>query len=223
LPNYSGVGSSSSFTVGIIKTLSELKGTKAYRDKEVLAKAAIEIERHRLKEKGGYQDQIFAAVGSINSIRFTKDSFTVEPILLSPWVEEDLLAHLMIFYTKMQRRSCDVASSYSDVKEIGARNVVLAEKTLEVIHRQKFNELGAILTEGWNLKKQLSDKVTCSEVDELVKTGLESGGLGCKIMGSGGGGFLLFVVDPSKRKRLKAALPLVEVPFKIDHEGSKIL
>jgi D-glycero-alpha-D-manno-heptose-7-phosphate kinase len=223
IPAGSGTGSSSAFATSLINALSHLKGSKIYEDKEVLAKAAIEVERYRLKESGGLQDQCWSSFGGLNAIRFHKREFSVEPILLSPWVEEDFLAHICIFYTNVQRNSYDVSSTYTDIRRVGARNVILAEKAIEAIHKHKFAELGSLLQEAWQLKKDLSAKVSNDSIDELVKTGLESGALGCKLMGSGGGGFLLFVVDPSKRKRLKAALPLVEVPFKIDHEGSKIL
>ena len=228
LPARSGLGSSSSFTVGLIHALTCLNGRII--SKEQLAKNAIHIEQNIIKENVGSQDQISAAYGGFNHIRFhSDDSFDVEPVILPKVRKEELEDHLMLFFTGFSR----IASTIAGSKIANLKN---REKELKCMHDMvkqaiellqdssvSIEEFGRLLDQSWQLKRKLSEKVSTPEIDELYEIAISSGAIGGKILGAGGGGFLLIFAKREKQLSIRKALNhLVHVPFKFENAGSTV-
>lgn len=228
LPARSGMGSSSSFTVGLLHALYALQGRMI--SKYQLAKESIYIEQECLKETVGSQDQISAAYGGFNYITFLPNNeFTVKPIILRKDIIEELNLHLMLFYTGIKRTASDVASSYVDDIERKGRQLRimkdLVDESMMILGKgDDIKSFGELLHETWQLKRSLSDKVSNSYVDELYNESMAAGAIGGKITGAGGGGFLLLFVPPASQPQVKERLnKLVHVPFKFDFSGSQII
>jgi D-glycero-alpha-D-manno-heptose-7-phosphate kinase len=229
LPARSGLGSSSSFTVGLLNAISALRGRMvAARE---LATAAIRIEQEVLQESVGSQDQIWAAYGGTNVINFLPDdTFQVTPLIMSVERRKELQASLALYFTGLSRFATSIAA-----KKIA--NFAVREQQLSAIasmvpeavdilsdDRRPLSELGALLHEGWQLKRQLADAVSTPVIDEIYEAGRAAGALGGKLLGAGGGGFLLFFIDPAKRAALRERLAkLIEVQVEIGSPGSKIV
>lgn len=229
LPARSGLGSSSSFTVGLLNALHALQGTMA--SKQALADDAIHVEQHLLAENVGCQDQIASAFGGLNRVDFHRDrSFSVTPIVCPPSRLEMLRAHLMLFFTGATRISSDVIARQA---RNTARNTAVlmqmkaqVQTAVEVLCDSLIDirEFGSMLHEGWQLKKSLSDGVSTSLIDEAYTAARRAGALGGKVLGAGGGGFMLFFVPPEAHGAVRDALGrLVHVPFGFDHDGSRII
>jgi D-glycero-alpha-D-manno-heptose-7-phosphate kinase len=228
LPARSGMGSSSAFTVGLLHALQAIKGRMFSRHQ--LALEAIRFEQQVMKETVGSQDQVSAAYGGFNRIEFhSRGDITVTPITIPRSRIEELQDHLMLFYTGIQRTSSQVSDSY-------AKNLHAREKQLHLMRQlvdeamailnseQDLRQLGTLLRTAWDAKRSLSDQVSSQQVDSLVDQALRAGALGGKLTGAGGGGFLLLVVEPELRSRVKAALSnLLHVPFRFEWSGSHIL
>jgi D-glycero-alpha-D-manno-heptose-7-phosphate kinase len=228
LPARSGMGSSSSFVVGLLHALYALKGVMP--SKHQLATEAIHVEQELIKETVGSQDQVSAAYGGLNQISFGKNGdIAVRPVTLSRERFIELNSHLMLFYTGIKRTASNVAKSYVD--DLAAREEQLfalngmVDKALEILAGNRcICSFGEMLHESWQLKRSLSDKVSNDRVDELYRTARENGAIGGKITGAGGGGFLLLFVPPSAQARVRAALrELLFVPFKFQKSGSEII
>ena len=229
LPARSGLGSSSSFTVGLINAMYSLKG--AVKSKEELAKTAIHIEQELIKECVGSQDQISAAYGGFNKIEFnTDDSFSVKPQLINSNRKQDLNKHLLLFFTGISRYSSEVAASQilnmkncvTQMRElqemVDEGSKILCSKTIPLA------EFGRLLDMAWQNKKSLSNKITSPIIDDLYKTAIKAGAKGGKILGAGGGGFVLFFVEPDYHERVKVALShLTYVPFKFETTGTQVV
>jgi D-glycero-alpha-D-manno-heptose-7-phosphate kinase len=229
LPARSGLGSSSAFTVGLLNALSALESRMA--NKRDLAREAIRIEQDVLKESVGSQDQLWAAYGGFNRIEFFPDgSFDVQPIIMKPKRREELLQSMMLFFTGFSRFATDFAQeqisnvdrSKSQLRAIRAmvdRAVdILADETTPIL------ELGELLHESWQLKRELGSRVSNREIDEIYEAGRAAGAVGGKLLGAGGGGFMVFLVDPAKREGVRERLKqLIHVTVGIDTEGSKIV
>lgn len=228
LPARSGMGSSSSFTVGLLNALYAHKGQMP--GKHRLAMESIHIEQNMIRETVGSQDQICAAYGGLNHIVFNPDeSIEVRPITISKEQVEELNAHLMLFYTGIKRIASDVARSY--VEDIDCRREQLqamsamVDQGLEIlIQCRPINEFGELLNEAWQHKRCLSEMVTNGDVDRWYAVARENGAIGGKLTGAGGGGFLLLFVPPEAQEQVRSALrELLHVPFDFENSGTQII
>jgi D-glycero-alpha-D-manno-heptose-7-phosphate kinase len=229
LPARSGLGSSSSFTVGLVHTLMALQGK--YASKDFLAAQAIRLEQDVMKEHVGSQDQVSAAYGGFNIIEFTRDDhFIVSPMILPRGRTEELQSHLMLFFTGLSRFASDVAKSKIDnfgkkEKELTRMGEMVTEAIM-ILQGQQSSvlEFGELLAEAWEYKRSLSDKVSTPEIDEIYTAGRRAGAIGGKLLGAGGGGFLLLFAKPEDQPAVRAALKnLVHVPFRFENAGSRVV
>jgi len=229
LPARSGLGSSSSFTVGMIHALMALKGR--YVSKEYLGTEAIRMEQQVLKEHVGSQDQVSAAYGGFNVIEFARDDhFVVSPMILGRERIEELQGRLMLFFTGLSRFASDVAKSKienfrkkeAELTRMGA----MVDQAIGILQNgaTSIDAFGELLAEAWEYKRSLSDKVSTPEIDELYAAGRNAGALGGKLLGAGGGGFLLMFARPERQPAVRAALKhLVHVPFRFESAGSRVV
>ncbi len=226
LPSFSGLGSSSSFVVGLLKSLYAFQGKEI--SKMALANEAINIEQEILKEPVGCQDQTFAAFGGFNIMRFAKDGIKVEPIVLDNERKKQFEDHLMLFFTGIKRRASEIVPNQIRKIDQNKENLEVMRKMVDQAHAilindSNFNEFGKLLDKSWRIKKTLDDAISNQEIDKMYETGLSAGALGGKLLGAGAGGFLLFFVPPKKRESLKQKLQLTEIPIKMSNHGSHIL
>ncbi|MFZ4681360.1 MAG: kinase [Terrimicrobiaceae bacterium] len=228
LPAYSGMGSSSAFTVGILHALHALRGEMV--SKRELATSAIEVEREKLRETVGCQDQITAAFGGFNHIEFpTSGDFRIEPIILTSGRLEEMEDHLMLFFTGVSRISSEIAGSYvKNLKANEAHLMQLQEKARLgkelLVSSGRLEEFGRLLHESWLGKKLLSEKVSSAGIDEIYEQARAAGAWGGKLLGAGGGGFLLLFVPPNHQKAVRQRLhKLIHVPIKFEANGSQII
>lgn len=229
LPARSGLGSSSSFTVGFLNALKALKGEMV--SKQDLADAAIHIEQQVLREPVGSQDQVAAAFGGFNQIHFHQDGgYDVQPLILDPLKKTWLESHLMLFFTGISRYSTDIAQT--KIQNLGNKQLELetmrqmVDEASGILYSRgtPIVEFGKLLHEAWMLKRQLSDKVTTPYIDEIYETARAAGAIGGKIMGAGGGGFMVFFVEPHNQDKVREQLArLIHVPFSFETGGSKIV
>jgi len=229
LPARSGLGSSSSFTVGLLNALHALDGQMV--TKQELAEKAIHIEQDVLMEAVGCQDQIWAAYGGINHIEFHPDcTFEVSPVVLPAARRTELQKSLMLFFTGFSRFATDFAKDQvnnlaqrtSQLKTM--RQMVAQALSILRSERTPIREIGSLLHEAWRLKRQLADSVSTQQIDEIYEAGLAAGAIGGKLLGAGGGGFIVFFVEPQNRERVRERLSkLIHVTFDSDQEGSKIV
>lgn len=228
LPARSGLGTSSSFAVGMLNAFYALKGK--YANKKRLSEDAIHLERVLCNEAGGWQDQIAAAYGGLNRINFNAEGFTVQPIIISPARKQSLNDHLMLFFTGFTRFSAEMQSANNvTAKSKTAQLLEMlelvdeAERVLEDVNAD-LDDFGRLLDHTWRLKRQTGAKISTGSIDELYEKGIKAGALGGKLLGAGGGGFLLFYVEPKKQPQVREALKdLLYVPFRFENEGSIIL
>jgi len=228
LPARSGIGSSSSFAVGLLHAIHALHGEM--RTRTELASEAIHIEQERLKEAVGSQDQVFAAHGGFNHVEFlANDQIVVTPLTVRPDRLNDLNAHLMLFFTGISRTASAVAQTYTeDLKakkpQLKRMHGMVDDAIALVRGTDDLAHLGELLNEGWQLKRSLNSNVATSYIDELYGTARAAGALGGKLLGAGGGGFVLLFVKPADQPRVKKALSrLIHVPFRFDYSGSRII
>ncbi|PYJ08430.1 MAG: kinase [Verrucomicrobia bacterium] len=228
LPARSGMGSSSSFTVGFLHAMYGLLGRLV--SKGQLATEAIHVEQDLLGETVGAQDQILAAFGGLNFIEFKRDdSFRLEPLPVARDRLEHLNRSLMLFYTGLRRTASDVAASY--VTDIGARSKQLTrmremvdEGVKILTGTESLDSFGDLLHEAWRLKRSLSGVVSNTQVDEIYEEARRGGARGGKLLGAGGGGFVLFYVPPESREQVRVRLKdFLWVPFELDSGGSQII
>lgn len=227
LPARSGMGSSSSFAVGILHALHALQGR--IRSKEQLASEAIFLEQDVLKETVGSQDQVAAAFGGFNSTLFHRDgSFTVQPILLPVARLAEFKGHLMLFFTGLSRFSSDVAATFvgslASHEEGIRRFMAMVEEAVGILESGDLRDFGRLLNEAWEIKRSLSQSVSTSEVDAAYVAAKKAGALGGKLLGAGGGGFMLLFAEPERHESVKKALPdYLHVPFDFEPSGSQIV
>jgi D-glycero-alpha-D-manno-heptose-7-phosphate kinase len=228
LPGRSGMGSSSAFTVGLLHALYALKGQMT--GKEQLARESIRIEQELLKETVGSQDQVCAAYGGLNHINFlTNGDVSVRPLTISEERLRELNLHLMLFYTGIKRTASEVASSY--VNDLGARTAqlkqlkALVEQSIDILNRGgDLGRFGNLLHEAWEAKRSISAKISNPAVDELYAQARSAGALGGKLLGAGGGGFILLFVPPERQAAVRDRLgKLIHVPFEFEYGGSQII
>lgn len=228
LPARTGLGTSSTFAVGMLHAFYALKGK--YADKHKLAEDAIILERERCKESGGWQDQIAAAYGGLNRIDFGDNSFKVSPIIIHPDRKKLLNDNLMLFFTGISRFSSEIQKDTMNQQHDKTRQlkellslVNDAQAILEDKH-SNMNDFGRLLNHTWKLKRDTGSKISNNEIDDLYQRGLKAGALGGKLLGAGGGGFLLFYVEKDKQQHVINELDeLMHVPFELENEGSTII
>lgn len=209
LPARSGLGTSSSFAVGMLNAFYALKGK--YADKRKLADDAIYLERVLCKESGGVQDQIAASFGGLNRINFNADGYEVNPVIISPERKAQLNRNLMLFFTGFSRFSSDIQKTTQ--KDMADKERQLLEMLSLVDEAEKvlttktdLNEFGRLLDYTWKLKRGISSGISTDSIDGLYAKGIEAGALGGKLLGAGGGGFLLFYVEEDKREAVAKAM-----------------
>ena len=229
LPARSGLGSSSAFTVGLINALTALRGKMI--SKKALAQDAIRIEQEVIGEAVGSQDQIWAAYGGLNKIEFHKDGkFSISPIIMGEKNYLSLESSLMLFFTGFSRVAPLIAQkkidNFKNKEEELNMLSTLASSAASSLQDKNYDikKIGELIHEAWILKRELAEGVTTKEIDEIYKEGLLAGALGGKILGAGGGGFILFVVPPENQANLQKRLSkLVHVKFNFDSVGSNIV
>lgn len=230
IPARSGMGSSSTFTVGLLAALRELMSLPTAGAHE-LALEAIHVEQDIIRENVGSQDQMFAAHGGFNKIIFLTDgSISVTPLALSTEALSRLCGSCLLFFTGISRFASDIAAEQikNTVKNAGELALLtdLAHEAAGMLERADpdLDGFGRLLNETWKIKRGLSLKITNDHIDSLYDTALKNGALGGKLLGAGGGGFMLFYVPPHDQERLKKALDkFVCIPFRPDLTGAQII
>ena len=226
LPACSGIGSSSAFAVGLLQSLHALR--EEFPDKMILAKEAIHLEREMCMEAGGVQDQIAAAFGGFNRITFDSDGYKVHPVAVSDETKKQLQDNLLLAFTGFTHFSGEIAvnqqknipSTISQLDEMKAM-VYEAEKMLL---QGKTDDFGQLLDHTWQLKRTLSDSISNSDIDEFYSRAKASGALGGKLLGAGGGGFMLLYVPKEEQERFKRSVDgLKYVPFSFEDTGTRII
>lgn len=229
LPARSGLGTSSSFAVGMLNAFYSLKGK--FADKKRLADEAIYLERVLCDEAGGWQDQIAASFGGMNRIQFNcNGTYEVRPIIIYPDRKKQLNDNLLMFFTGFTRFSSEIQRSnaigYAEKKKQLQRMYALvedAQKVLEDKHGD-LDDFGRLLDMTWRLKRQTGGAITTESIDGLYEKGIQAGALGGKLLGAGGGGFLVFYVTPTKKAALMEAMKdLLYVPFQFEDGGTQVI
>ncbi len=228
LPARSGLGTSSSFAVGMLNAFHALKGQ--YADKRKLADEAIYLEREMCNEEGGWQDQIAASFGGFNRINFNSEGYEVLPVIISPERKQQLNNNLMMFFTGFTRFSSDVqkvnsmsqTNRFAQLKEmlklVDDAEKVLTDKTSDL------DEFGYLLDHTWRLKRQTGAAVSTNSIDELYEKGIKAGALGGKLLGAGGGGFIVFYVQPKYQETVKNVMKdFMYIPFEFEEGGTRVI
>ncbi|MDZ4785879.1 MAG: kinase [bacterium] len=228
LPARSGMGSSSSFTVGLLRALYGLKGKMI--NKHDLSLESIHIEQNVLKETVGSQDQVSAAYGGFNRIDFFPNGeISVIPITIPPERVRELESHIMLFYTGIKRTSSDVNQQFVEDMSTKKRQLRvmkdLVEEAIQVLNsKHDIREIGELLYEAWAVKRGFSTMVSNSEVDRIHDRAMEAGAIGGKITGAGGGGFMMLFVPPNRQDEVKRSLhEFIHVPAKFEFSGSQVI
>ena len=228
LPARTGLGTSSTFAVGMLNAFCALKGKMM--SKAQLAQEAIHVERDILQEHGGWQDQVAAAFGGFNRIDFKDNQFNVSPIVIHPDRKAQLDNNLMLFYTGVTRFSSEVQKdtfANPEDKKAQLKDMLSLVDDAQAILEDKnadLNDFGRMLDNTWKLKRGTGSKVSNGSIDELYERGIKAGALGGKLLGAGGGGFLLFYVEPDKQQNVINSLDdLMHVPFNFENEGTSIV
>jgi D-glycero-alpha-D-manno-heptose-7-phosphate kinase len=228
IPAKTGLGSSSTFTVGLLNALYAYKGI--YVNAETLAKQACQIEIDILKEPIGKQDQYAAAYGGINYIQFNNDETVfVNPIICAKTTKDFLNKNLLLFYTGITRSACEVLNDQKKNTTKKIENLSTMKSLVEdfkqiLISGKGLSQIGKKLNESWLLKKSISEKISNDFIDSKYELALKNGAIGGKVLGAGAGGFLLFYSEPENHKILINALnDLKLVPFNFEPQGSKII
>jgi D-glycero-alpha-D-manno-heptose-7-phosphate kinase len=229
LPARTGLGSSSSFTVGFLSAVHALR--RHFVGAQELAEQAIHVEREVLHEAVGCQDQVWAAFGGMNRIVFNQSgTFSVRPVIMAAERQKLLTDSLFLVFTGLTRFSSDFAAS--QIQNIKSRRAELRDLQHLAAHASRLlqdsnvplQEIGKLMHDGWQLKRALADNVSSQAIDQIYDAAREAGALGGKILGAGGGGFMLLFANPEKRPRIRERLRgLVEVPVDVDYDGSKVV
>ena len=228
LPARTGMGSSSSFTVGLLHALHALQGRMA--GKMELAQEAIFVEQELIGENVGCQDQVLAAIGGFNRIDFAPNGdIRPTPVILPNQRLQELEEHLMLVYTGISRYSSNVAAKVIEVARQGNQDLATMQQMVDealalLTGKADIAEFGKLLHETWQLKRGLSTSIATSEVDALYETARSAGAIGGKLLGAGGGGFFLLFARPEDQPRIKQQLnSVLHVPFRFDTTGSEII
>lgn len=228
LPARSGLGSSSSFAVGLLNSFHALKGQ--YVSKEQLSKEAIHVERVLCNERGGWQDQIAAAYGGMNRINFNSNGFEVLPVIIQKERKDLLNKNLMMFFTGFSRFSDEIEKEKEKVLK---EKIIELKETMQLVNEGEkiltdrhgnLDEFGRLLDYSWKLKRSMGSRVSTNQIDEIYDKAKNSGAIGGKLLGAGGGGFLIFYVPTENQPCVKKALSgLLHIPFQFEDAGTRIL
>lgn len=228
VPAGTGLGSSSSFTVGLLHALYSYKGK--FVSKEKLAQKACEVEIDRLKNPIGKQDQYAAAYGGLNFYKFNKDgSVFVEPVIMKNEMYKQLENNFMMFYTGqlhsasaiLKEQSSNITNGDKEANQL--KMCELAEELKNELQHNNINAMGEILHEGWTLKRTLASGISNPVIDEYYDIAMKHGAIGGKLLGAGGGGFLLFYVPEKRQQEVRVALQLTQMPIAFDTQGSAVI
>ena len=227
LPARSGLGSSSAFTVGLLNSLNTLLGRAS--DRKQLVLEAIQIEQERIKENVGSQDQASAAFGGLNKIEFGgPDHVCAKPIALDEDAAKSLENHVMLFFTGFSRNASEIAAEQIQLtpqkkKELTAMRGMV-DVAVDLLKKGDFADFGKLLHESWQIKRTLSSRITNNSIDEIYEAGRHAGALGGKLLGAGGGGFIMFFARPEDQPQVREKLKnLLYVPVKFEKNGSQII
>ena len=228
LPARSGLGSSSAFTVGLLHALAAQEGK--FVSKSYLATNAINIEQNIIKENVGSQDQVAVSYGGLNHIKFNRDeTFSVSPVTIPTSRLHELEDHLLLFFTGITRIASETAAKKiqnipNKTEELKLLHQHVA-KSLEILHSGRaIEDFGEMMNDTWRVKRQLAEGVTNPIIDKIYSAAKQAGAIGGKIIGAGGGGFMLVFAEPKYHKSIRNSLSnLVHVPFKFENEGSKVI
>ena len=227
LPARTGLGTSSSFAVGLLNAFYALKGKRV--DSKRLADEAIYLERVRCREAGGIQDQIAAAYGGMNRIDMDRNGYRVRPMVLSNQRKDELNDSLMPFFTGFTRFSSEIqqkteASLEEKTAQLLEMKGLVDDAESILISKAELGEFGRLMDYSWKLKRGLSSGISTSAIDEVYETAMKAGARGCKLLGAGGGGFLLFFVEPERQPAVREALrELLYVPFRFETGGPQVV
>ena len=225
LPARSGMGSSSCFVVGLLKAIYELKNKKV--DKKFLAKKSIYLEQEVMKEAVGSQDQVAASYGGFNKIIFSKNNFSVKNFSKKNF--NNLNDNLILIYTGIKRTAHFVAKTFvnklpKEKKQDVEKIISFVDSAEKILNSNNLDDFGELLNESWHYKKKLSNRITNSKINELYELSLNYGATGGKLLGAGGGGFMLLYVKKNMRKKLLNKLKnIVEIPFKFSNTGCETI
>lgn len=229
LPAWSGMGTSSSFTVGLLNALHVMAEQKI--SKSALARKAIHVEQKMVKDTVGFQDQTAAAHGGLNQIKFLpNDGIVVAPISLPASRLNDFESRLSLFFTGIIRKSSNIEKE--KVRNFSSRTKELhemqsmVEPAINILKRGNFDDFGAMLHESWLLKRSLATEVSNDFIDNAYNRARKAGAIGGKLLGAGGGGFMLFFSSPENREAIKKEMKKIkflEVPFKFENNGSQVI
>ncbi len=228
LPARSGLGTSSTFAVGMLNAFYALKGK--YADKRKLADEAIYLERELCQEAGGWQDQIAAAFGGFNRINFSGNDYEVLPLIISPERKKRLNDNLLMYFTGFTRFSSEMQKvnnvTASEKKQQLRQMLTLVDDAEKVLTSKgaDLDDFGRLLDTTWKLKRQTGSQISTDSIDALYQQAFDAGALGGKLLGAGGGGFLVFYVQPEKQEAVKAAMSgLMRVPFEFENGGTRVI
>ena len=228
LPARTGLGTSSSFAVGLLNAFHSLKGKQ--KDKRTLADEAIYVERVMCNEAGGLQDQIAASFGGLNRIDFTADGYEVKPLNITEERKEKLNSNLLLFFTGFSRFSSQIQEDTKKNIEDKTKTLLMMKDmvdTAEIIlidESKDLDDFGRLLHETWKLKRSTGNKISTNEIDMIYDKALNAGALGGKLLGAGGGGFMLFYVPDENKENVKKELKdLLQVPFSFENEGTSVI
>lgn len=230
LPARSGLGTSSSFAVGMLNAFYALKGK--YVDKKRLADEAIYLERVLCGESGGWQDQIAASFGGFNRIDFDADGYEVTPIIINRERKQQLNNNLLMFFSGFTRFSSDIQNANNEIDAETKKsylhkmyNLVDEAEKILVDKTKNLDDFGRLLDDTWQLKKETGKAVSTSEIDELYARGIAAGALGGKLLGAGGGGFIVFYVQPENQVAVKNAMKdiTMHIPFCFEDAGTRVI
>lgn len=227
LPARTGLGTSSSFAVGMLNAFYALKGK--YVDKRKLADDAIHLERELCNESGGIQDQIAVSFGGLNRIDFSGMGYNVTPVIISIDRKKALNENLMLFFTGFSRMSSEIAdkqkkNTKNKLKELNEMKALVDDAEKVLTSKCDLNEFGRLLDYSWKLKRGITDEISTSAIDQIYEKALNAGAVGGKLLGAGGGGFLLFYVEKDKQPKVKEALEdFLYVPFEFEDAGTRIM
>ncbi len=228
IPARSGMGSSSAFTVGLLHSINALNGSVS--SKYELMRNSIHIEQNLIKENVGSQDQAFAAYGGLNIINFLQNGeIIVNPIIIN---KKRLLVfqdNLMLFFSGLSRTASKIAAEQIKKTNQNISNLYKMKDLVDegyniLLGAKDLNKFGELLNYSWELKKSLSNKITNNKIDDMYKKAIKAGAIGGKLLGAGGGGFMLFYVKKERQESVKRALNnFLHIPFDFDFDGSKIV
>lgn len=227
LPARSGLGSSSSFAVGLLNGFHALKGK--YVDRHRMAEEAIYVERELCAESGGWQDQVAVAFGGLNRIDFRNGGFTVHPVIITKTKKQLLNDHLMLFFTGFSRVSAEIADAQMKATKSKTAELLEMLKLVDegewiLTNKCDICEFGRLLDHTWRLKRGLTSKISTDSIDAIYQKALNAGAIGGKLMGAGGGGFIMIFAEPDRHTAIKRALDgLLYVPFAFEDGGAQIL